>query len=94
MGCATVIITNDDSADTKNFSHSQFHHIWGLSYVEQSPPVDLESKCPKGWQSFKTGMGVWPSVVRTLVGGAYDPEEFSYNCMTQRSTASEKQTKN
>ena len=67
-GCYTMHFVRGDQTSSMHYTHSQWHHIGALGFVEFTEPVNLTTACNEvdRWQAVKVQTGWLQALVRVI----------------------------
>ena len=67
-GCYTMHFVRTKQSSPLNYTHSQWHHIGALGFVEFSEPVNLTPVCNgvDRWRAVRVQTGLLQSLVRAI----------------------------
>ncbi len=88
-GCHTIHFDRDQPVvDNKALSQSQWHHNMGLSLVEVSEPVAVDTLCgAENWDSVKTEttfVNGLPGALIPYIGAIWTPKTATVQCRAKQ----------
>ncbi len=79
-GCQTInFVTTPEPS--RNYKETDFHHIWFLTLIEGSQPVNTKATCGSSqWESIRTRVGPVQAIIGLAAGPVYAPMEVAVSC--------------
>lgn len=79
-GCSTMYFHNGTKSGKQVMNQEEWHHDGILRLVEFSAPVDMASRCSKGWDTLMVEQTFVQGFVSGLTSGMYDPWNVEFGC--------------